>query len=169
MFISSFTRAWHWTEIIPSHSESNLTEHSKMHFSFITERRQCLTGHSMRRGEAMTLWVSASQVGQCCGTITGDFWDAKNIKWLNSLSKGDCFSHPRSLVVQKHYLITLKITHVAFFLIVIWFGCEVPCWPSGACWFCPMHAAPPTASCANTGRAAPETEDISGYARRKNI
>ena len=34
MFISSFTGAWQ-TKIISSHLESNISEHCKMHISFI--------------------------------------------------------------------------------------------------------------------------------------
>lgn len=47
-------------------------------------------------------------------SITGDFSDAKKVKWLNDLSKSDCFSDPRSLMLWQHYLIAFKITHVAF-------------------------------------------------------
>lgn len=48
-------------------------------------------------------------------SITGDFSDAKKVKWLHDLSKSDCFSDPRSLVLWQHYLIAFKTTHVAFF------------------------------------------------------
>lgn len=47
-------------------------------------------------------------------SITGDFSDAKKVKWLNDLSKSDCFSDPRSLVLWQHYLIAFQITDVAF-------------------------------------------------------
>lgn len=71
----------------------------------------------MKRNKTITILVSASQMGEVLNnheSITGDFSDAKKVKWLNDLSKSDCFSDPRSLVLWQHYLIAFKITHVAF-------------------------------------------------------
>lgn len=72
----------------------------------------------MKRNKTITILVSASQTGEILNnpeSITGDFSDAKKVKWLNDLSKSDCFSDPRSLVLWQHYLIAFKTTHVAFF------------------------------------------------------
>lgn len=71
----------------------------------------------MKRNKTITILVSASQMGEVLNNhecITGDFSDAKKVKWLNDLSKSDCFSDPGSLVLWQHYLIAFKITRVAF-------------------------------------------------------
>lgn len=88
-------------------------------------------------------------------SITGDFSDAKKVKWLNDLSKSDCFSDPRSLVLWQHYLIAFQITDVAFLnydLTLL----KVPSQPSGACQLCPRHSKLP----AQAGQEAQTTPGL---------